>query len=77
MAKCSKCSASIEWAIRLKTLAKIPLVPLNPNFPDAPRYKITGRRANGDLECERDDQGDRISHFSDCPKAGEFNRRKK
>lgn len=77
MSKCTKCGADIVWAVRLKTMANLPLVPLNPLFPDAPRFRLGEPRADGKRECERDDEGSWISHFSDCPAAASFSRRKK
>jgi hypothetical protein len=74
MSKCQSCGTEIKWAIRLLTNKRIPLVPLNPAFPNAPRYK-TIERSDGQTECERDDQGNWISHFSDCPNAGKHSRK--
>ena len=77
MPNCSKCGAPITFAVRLKTGSRIPLVPLDERFPAAPKYRITAIRSDGQRECERDDSGEFISHFSNCPNAKDFSGRKR
>jgi hypothetical protein len=61
----------------MKTLKNVPLVPFNPDYPKAVRYRISGVRADGTRECERDNDGDYMTHFTDCPGAKDFSKGRK
>jgi hypothetical protein len=79
MSKCTHpaCSAEITWAVNLKTLKRVPLVPFDPNYPKAVRYDLSEPRSDGQRECSRNDQGEWMSHFADCPGANKFGKGKR
>ncbi len=68
--KCRSCPAMIDFRINLATNSRIPLVPLDPEYPTAPRYSI----CEDQRYCKRDDDGTFISHFSNCPGARQHSR---
>lgn len=68
------CWAEITFAINLKSLKRVPLVPYNPEYPKSVRYRMSGTRADGQRECERDDAGDWMNHNANCPGAGKYTR---
>ncbi len=75
MSKCKEpgCNAEIIWAVNLKTLKNVPLVPFDSNYPKAVRYSIR-ERSDGKIECERNDDGAYMSHFANCSSPSQFNR---
>lgn len=77
MSRCthSGCGAEITWAINLKTEKTVPLVPFEEQYPKAHRYTLKPR-SDGRFECERNDSGDYMSHFANCPGANQFGRKK-
>ena len=60
------CSAEITYAVNLKTMKHVPLVPYNPEFPKALRYILHEARSDGQRECTRAEQGAWMNHFADC-----------
>ena len=77
MSTCTKCGAEIRWAIRLFNLSKQPLVPYDGQAGDDKRYSITGHRADGTFECDRDNAGQWMTHYANCPNARDFSKRGK
>jgi hypothetical protein len=77
MGKCQKCGANLTWAVNLKTLKKVPLVPFKPEYEKAVRYDLSEPRSDGERECSRNDNGAYMSHFADCPSAAHFSGRNK
>jgi len=75
VSKCHKCEAPITFAVNLKSMKKVPLVPWKPEYPKAVRYDLSAPRADGERECTRNDQGAYMSHFADCPNAKDFSGR--
>ncbi len=78
MSKCqhANCNADITFAINLKSLKTVPLVPFDEQYPKAHRYTLS-KRSDGKFECERNDSGDYMSHFANCPGANSFGRSKR
>ncbi len=74
MAKCQACKAAITWAVNTDTNKKVPLVPFDPAYPKAIRYKL--RQGRDSPICCRDAAGEMMSHFANCPGANRFSGRK-
>ncbi len=78
--KCRACSAEVTMALNIKTNKVVPLVPYNPDYPKAVRYKLTGGPIDSGpdiAKCERDNDGPLMSHWADCSDPNRFNRSKK
>ena len=78
MSQCKEpgCNAEITWAVNLKTLKNVPLVPHDPNYEKAVRYS-TSERSDGKTECQRNDEGNYMSHFINCKSPAKFSGRNK
>lgn len=76
MGNCSEptCPATITWAVNLKSMARVPLVPFDPSYPKAARYTCS-ERSDGVRECMRDNEGPWMSHFANCTKSQRFSKR--
>ena len=81
METCKGCGAEIEWA---RTEAKDRPIPLNaePDLEDG-NLVVTDQTRTTELNHEvpvvryvRTGDGDRVAHFTTCPKAGEFRRKR-
>lgn len=68
MAKCTAkdCEADITWAVNLKTMSRVPLVPFLSSYPAAVRYDLGEPRSDGQRECTRNDKGDWMNHHANC-----------
>lgn len=73
----SNCKADITYAVNLKTLKNVPLVPFDEKYPKAVRYSLRPKRSDGQQECERCDSGAYMNHFANCVGASKFSGRNK
>lgn len=71
MSKCHACNAEIIFAINLDTNKRVPLVKFDPSVAKPVRYRLS----DDNKYCARDDDGDWISHFQNCPGAKRFSGR--
>lgn len=70
------CGAEITWAIHIRTLSRMPLVPYDSEAGDTKRYSTT-LRSDGVTECSADPEGMWMSHYANCPGAASFSHRNK
>lgn len=76
MPKCQACGAEITFAVNLKSLKAVPLVPYEEGYADTFRYTVRDR-SDGQKECERDNAGAWMSHYANCSNPKRFSGRNK
>lgn len=72
MPNCRACNAKVDFKINLDTNKQVPLVPHNPAYPKAIRYRVSEKDGR---YCVRDNDGPLMSHFADCTAPAKFSRR--
>lgn len=75
MSQCAKCDAEITFAVNLKSMKNVPLVPYDEAYPKAVRYDLSEPRADGKRECTRNDDGQWMNHFANCSAPRSFSGR--
>lgn len=72
--KCTACKAEVDFRINLDSNKRVPLVPHDPAYPKAVRYRLSAIDAQ---YCVRDNDGPLMSHFANCTNPRQFSGRNK
>ena len=80
MSKCSACGMEVQFITNADTQKIVPLVPFDPAFPKAHRYRTEGRKDGFGAKtfvCVRDPAGEYMSHFANCSDPKKFSGKNK